>query len=212
MHTIVAVSQKGGAGKTTLVRNLAIAAWQAGQRVALLDLDPQGSLTAWWNRRESEDPPLVQADLSTLPAAMAKLAEAGIELLLVDTPPSVHPWVGELLRRADLALVPVRPSPDDLDAVGPTLDLVEAAGAPFIFVLSQVKHRTRLAADTLPALAQHGRVAPAVLADRVEYPSAGLAGLGATEAAPDGKAAAETRELLGYVTAQLRKHVRTEAR
>src|SRR5215213_6934354 len=137
MNIVVVASQKGGAGKTTLLRSLAVAMHQTGEATAILDTDPQGSLTSWWNRREDQTPVLVKIDPAELDAGIAKLEAAGIEYLFIDTPPSVHPELEDLLAKATLVLIPVRPSPDDLDAVGDTLALVEKAGTPFIFVLTQ---------------------------------------------------------------------------
>lgn len=145
MFTVVVASQKGGAGKTTLARNLAAA---AGVGAALIDTNPQGSLTDWWNRRQAEAPALARLD-GDMAAGLAALAEGGMRLVLVDTPPSVHPWLSDLLRLADLVLIPVRPSPDDLAAVSGTLDLVEAAGRPFAFVVSQAKPGTILAREAV---------------------------------------------------------------
>ncbi len=75
MFTVVVASQKGGAGKTTLARNLAVA---AGAGAALVDTDPQGSLTDWWNRREAGPPALARldGDMAASLAALAKPAEA----------------------------------------------------------------------------------------------------------------------------------------
>ena len=202
---LIVAAQKGGAGKTTLARNLAVAASEAGTPAALLDLDPQGSLTAWWNRRGKEAPPLVTGRAADLPRLLETLGEAGVELLIADTPPAASAWIGEALRLADLVLVPCRPSPDDLDALGPTLELLDAAGRPFVFVLAQAKPKTRLALEAVPALAQHGRVAPVVVHDRIAFAQASIAGAGVTEHEPEGSAAAEVRALLKYVLTQLRK-------
>lgn len=203
MQTIVVASQKGGSGKTTLTRNLACA---LGEDVALIDADPQGSLTAWWNRREAETPVLVKIDAS-LPATLDALREAGIKIVLIDTPPSAHAFVADVIGLGDLVLVPVRPTPDDLDAVGPTLDMIETAGRNFVFVVSQAKKRTRLALETVPALAQHGKVSPVVIHDRVEFPTAAIDGRGVVEIG-DGAAAAEIHELAAYLRKQLDKEVR----
>jgi chromosome partitioning protein len=202
MQTIVVASQKGGSGKTTITRNLAVA---LGSDVALIDTDPQGSLTAWWNRRDGEMPLLVNID-NGLPATLDALREAGIKMVLIDTPPSVHAFVADVIGLADLVVVPVRPTPDDLDAVGPTLDMIEAAGRNFVFVVSQAKKRTRLVLETVPALAQHGKVSPVVVYDRVEFPTAALDGRGVVEVG-DGAAATEINELVTYIRKQLGKDI-----
>ena len=203
MHTIVVASQKGGSGKTTLARNLAVA---SGADVALIDTDPQGSLTSWWNRRQADTPALVRID-GSLPETLDALRDAGVKLVMIDTPPSVHAFVADVIGLADLVLVPVRPTPDDLDAVGPTLDMIEGAGRNFVFVVSQAKPRTRLALETVPALAQHGKVSPVVIHDRVEFPTAAFDGRGVVETANGhgSPAATEIRGLLTYVRKQLDK-------
>jgi chromosome partitioning protein len=204
MQTIVVASQKGGSGKTTITRNLAVA---LGDDVALIDTDPQGSLTAWWNRREAETPVLVNTD-NGLPATLDTLRSAGIKMVLIDTPPSAHAFVADVIGLADLVVVPVRPTPDDLDAVGPTLDMIEAAGRNFVFIVSQAKKRTRLALETVPALAQHGKVSPVVIHDRVEFPTAALDGRGVVEVGDgDGAAATEVNELVTYLRKQLSKEM-----
>lgn len=214
MRVVICTSQKGGSGKTTLVRSLGVAAEARHAPVVLLDTDPQGSLTAWFNRREAETPALAQLGGRSVNDALAELKDGGTRLVVVDTPPSVHPFVAELARVADLVLLPVRPSPDDLGAIGPTLDLVEAAGAPFAFVITQAKPRTRLAAEALRVLAEHGRVASVTIHDRAEHPTAAASGLVVSESEPIGKAALEIAELWEFVERQLggRTSMRTYAR
>jgi len=202
MKVIVVTSQKGGAGKTTLVRSLAVAAQQAYGASAMLDTDPQGSLTSWWNRRAEETPLLVKTD----PSGFAKLEAAGIQYLFVDTAPSVHPEVALLLEHATLAVVPVRPSPDDLDAVGGTLGLIEAAKVPFLFVLTQAKPRTRLQMQAVLALAKHGKLAPTIIHDRTDFPTAAITGRTVTELEQQGASAGEVRDVLQYVLTQAGKY------
>jgi chromosome partitioning protein len=202
VQTIVVASQKGGSGKTTLSRNLAVA---VGDDVALIDTDPQGSLTAWWNRREAETPILANID-GGISATLKALEEAGMKMVIIDTPPSAHAFVADVIALADLVIVPVRPTPDDLDAVGPTLDMIEGAGRNFVFVVSQAKKRTKLAVETVPALAQHGKVSPIVVHDRVEFPTAALDGRGVVEVG-DGPAATEIHELVTYLHKQLNKEM-----
>lgn len=205
MHVIVVASQKGGAGKTSLMRSLAVATQQTHGASALLDTDPQGSLTSWWNRREDSQPPLVKIDLAEFRAGLERLEAAGIRYLFVDTPPSVRPELRALLGFASLAIVPVRPSPDDLDAVGDTLALIEEAGCPFVFVLTQAKPRTRLQMQAVMALAKHGKLAPTVIHDRTDFPTAAISGKAVTEIEPETAAGREVKEVLEYVMTQLRK-------
>lgn len=210
MYVIVVASQKGGAGKTSLIRNLAVATHQQFGSTAILDTDPQGSLTSWWNRREDQQPALLKIDMSDFGSSVSRLADAGLHYLFVDTPPSVHPEIRELLVHADLVIVPVRPSPDDLDAVGDTLGLIEEAGRPFVFVLTQAKPRTRLQMQAVLALAKHGKLAPTVIHDRTDFPTAAISGKAVTELEPETSSAREVKEVLGYVMTQLRKHVPTQ--
>jgi hypothetical protein len=71
MLTLAVVSQKGGAGKTTLTVHLAVAAMRAGEKVAILDTDPQHSASAWARTREDEEPLVVEVDPGEVPEALA---------------------------------------------------------------------------------------------------------------------------------------------
>ena len=198
MRTIVVAAQKGGAGKTTLARNLAVAATYDGQSVLCLDLDPQGSLRAWWEGREAEAPAMLDRDPA--PEALAatlKAAEAQFDLCVIDTPPAAPEWLSGTLAAADLVLIPVRPSPDDLRAVGATIAAVNGAGVPFAFTLSQTP-RARITEEAARVLAQHGRVAPVNIAQRVSYAESGATGQGVIETTDD-KAKAEIAAAWEYV-------------
>ena len=198
MKTIVITAQKGGAGKTTLARNLSVAAAHDGQRVLCLDLDPQQSLRQWWQGRESDFPTMLGAD--PMPGALSETLAAAqdhFDLVVIDTPPAAPAWLTDTLRAADLALIPVRPSPDDLRAVGATIAALRASGAPFAFVMSQTP-RAKLTEEAARALAQHGRVAPVNIGQRVIYAETGATGQGVSET-PDTKAAREMTEPWSYV-------------
>ena len=117
MKTIVIAAQKGGAGKTTLARNLAVAASQDGRDVLCLDLDPQGSLRAWWEGREADAPAMLDRDPAPHALrATLNAAQSQFDLCIIDTPHAAPEWLAEALGAADLVLIPVRPSPDDLRA------------------------------------------------------------------------------------------------
>lgn len=198
MKTICIAAQKGGAGKTTLARNLAVSAAQAGWQVLCLDLDPQQSLRHWWRAREGDAPAMLAGD--PLPRDLGGVLAAlrsRVDLVVIDTPPAAPVWLAEVLEASDLALIPVRPSPDDLRAVGATLAALGVAGTPFAFVMSQTP-RARLTEEAARVLAQHGRVAPVNIAQRVVYAETGATGQGVTEAG-DVRAKQELAALWAYV-------------
>lgn len=119
MKVIAVTSQKGGTGKTTLSGHLAVQAERAGHGpIALVDTDPQGSLTQWWNARKADTPAFVQTSISALPNDLERLREAGIELVFIDTPPAITWAIIEVIKISDMVLIPVRPSPHDLAAPG----------------------------------------------------------------------------------------------
>jgi len=217
MRTVMIAKQKGGVGATTLARELGVVAATAGKRVVFVDLDPQGTLRGWWNRRTegvigNPNPGLAMPTPAELPSALDQLRAAGIDLCVVDTPPSIHPFLGSVMRLADLILLPTRPTTDDLDALPAILDLVEEAACPFAFAVTQVPAgRSRLLDDAMPVLAQRGRVGPTVRI-RADFPIAAATGRAATETAPKSKAAVEIEALWHFVSADLAKLGRKRAR
>jgi chromosome partitioning protein len=203
VRTVLIASQKGGAGKTALARNLGVAAVEAGQRTLLVDLDPQGSLSDWWQGRTAEQPEMFERPPRPDQLGDVLAALSGFDLVVIDTPPSDHPWMGKVATLADLVVIPSKPSPDDLRAIGSTLAMVKRAGTPFAFVLSQVPPRSRLTGEAARVLAQHGKVAPVNIGLRVSFAETSATGEGVTETS-DHKAAEEVRGLLQYVTTLLR--------
>ncbi len=135
-----------------------------------------------------------------IPASLAAVGDQ-FDVCIIDTPPTRAEWLNEALVNADLVLIPVRPSPDDLSAVGNTLDGVNAAGIPFAFVMSQTP-RARITEEAARVLAQHGRVAPVNVANRVAYAETGASGQGVTET-KNRKAEAEIQGLWNYVKGML---------
>lgn len=217
MKTIMVAKQKGGVGATTLARELGVAAAAAGKSVVLVDLDPQGTLRGWWNRRTEgvqgdPNPALAAPPPAGMAEALGQLRAAGADLCIIDTPPSVHPFLGAVMRLADLILLPTRATTDDLEALPAVLDLVEESGRPFVFVVTQAAPgRSRLYDDALPVLAQRGRVAPP-LRIRADFPVAAASGRTATEVAPKSKAAEEVAALWQFVAGDLaRTRKRTSA-
>jgi chromosome partitioning protein len=163
MRTIVVASQKGGVGKTTIAGHLGVMAEQNNDGpVALIDTDPQGSLASWWNERINEVPLFAQVEISKLEAHLHALENGGIKLAIIDTPPSVTEMIQQVLRNADLVLIPTRPSPHDLRAVGSTVDLVENAGKRMIFIINGAASRARIAGCRSAFSARYGGASDAL--------------------------------------------------
>jgi chromosome partitioning protein len=208
MHVIVLASRKGGAGKTTLARHLAVEAIGEGgsRRVALIDSDPMGGLAKWWNRRQAETPDFIQTDPKSIPTNAERLRKAGYGYLFIDSPPAVTDAVRAVVRLADLVVVPARPSPDDLDAIGQTIDLVEGEGRPMVFVVNGATKRARLTGQAAVNLSQHGTVAPAIIHHSTAVPESAVVGQVVRETkGPDSPSAQEIAELWAYLDARLRK-------
>src|ERR1700691_5303365 len=114
MQIIAIASQKGGSGKTTLAGHLAVAADRAGAGpVVLIDVDPQGSLSAWWNARNRATPLFAVATASKRVAGVEEIRKLGVSLLVIDTPPAMEGIITEVVSVSDLVLIPARPSPHD---------------------------------------------------------------------------------------------------
>src|SRR6478672_6659434 len=124
MWTVSIVSQKGGAGKTTLAVHLATAAQQAGLTVAVIDLDPQATARRWGEKR-GRPPEVVSDHAIRLPALLEAARTNGADLVFVDTAPNADQAALGAARAADLILIPCRPSAFDLEAVEATLTLAE---------------------------------------------------------------------------------------
>ncbi len=206
MRTIVVASQKGGVGKTTIAGHLGVLAEQSKEGpVALIDTDPQGSLASWWNERTNEAPLFARVEIGKLTEHLQALSKGGIKLAIIDTPPSVTEMIQQVLRTADLVLIPTRPSPHDLRAVGSTVELVENAGKRMIFVINGAAPRARIAGEAAVALSQHGTVAPVTLYQRTDFASSMIDGRTVQEIDPKGRSAEEIGQLWKYVSTQLRK-------
>ena len=206
MRTLVVASRKGGAGKTTISGHIAVEAERCGAGpVAIVDLDPMGSLAAWWNERKADAPVCAGVGEGGLAATLQRLERAGIKLTVIDTPPFATAEIASIVRAASLVMVPVVPSPHDLRAIGETIELVEAERRPMVFVVNNASTNGRLTIQAVTALSQHGTVAPSVIHSRQDFRSTMIKGRTAGEVFPNGKSAAEISELWSYLEARLNK-------
>lgn len=208
MKTIVIASRKGGVGKTTICGHLAaLAAWQ-GSKVCIIDTDPQGSLKEWWQAREKQDIEFLDVSVEQIGESLKTLLKAKFDYVFIDTPPSVANTIESVIAHADLVVIPTRPSPHDLRALGGTVDIVNELGKKMIFVINGAANRARITTEAVVALSQHGPVSPAVLFQRTDFATSMLDGKTVNETSGSSKSAVEVDELLKYVNTHLNKRVK----
>ena len=204
MKIIVLANQKGGVGKTTLAGHLAVQA-SLKDKTAILDTDPQASLSEWWNARESSLPLFASANIDFLKDAITELRNDGVKYLLIDTPPAVTETIRKVVEHADLVVIPTRPGPHDLRAVGKTIDLVNECGKRMVFVINGAAHRARITADAAVALSQHGAVSPTIIYQRTDFAASMVDGRTVMELDERSKSSTDVAELWNYVNAYLLK-------
>jgi chromosome partitioning protein len=209
MEILTIASQKGGAGKTTLSAHLAVEAERVGRGpVAVVDTDPQGSLADWWNQRAADTPIFAAVEVVRLAAHMTELRQQGVNLVVIDTPPAFLPIIRATIQVADLILIPARPSPHDLRAVGVVVEMAEQLKTPLCFVVNGATPRTTIALEAVQALAQHGPVAPVIVHQRIDFAGSMVDGRTVGEVNPSSRSTGEVTQLWKYVDTQLRKYRR----
>lgn len=199
--------QKGGAGKTTLLAQLAVAMAAGGARVALIDLDPQRSLSGWVDerirRRGAAEFDLVESSEWRVGADIAK-AGRDAELIFVDCPGNADVMLNRALRETDLVLVPAQPSAPDVWATRATLRMAAKQGAEARVVLNRVPPRGALVEEMAARLAEDGaEVLPERVGNRIAFAAAFAEGAAATETARGTKAAEEIEALAAALRVRL---------
>ena len=138
------IHSKGGVGKSTLTVFVALALYNGGTIVRVLDADPQAS-TRRWSDTAAKSGDRLPVDVVSTPSpqavrdAVSSARADGVEIVLVDTPPGTPAVLDEVVKLVDLALIPTAASPMDIDRVWPTLDLL--ADVPTAVVLNALDAR-----------------------------------------------------------------------
>lgn len=196
MKTLSVISQKGGAGKTTLATHLAVAAELHGLPTVLIDLDPQGSSRVWAAQRGGNIPEVLSDHPKQLPALIAKAKAAGAGLVIVDTGPNADQAALIAARAADFIIIPCQPALYDLASITASVDLTDIAKRPYATVLNGAPVQGGAAEDARKALhAQGVTVADTVICRRAAITNSATVGQVAQEYEPRGKAASEMTAL-----------------
>ncbi|WP_421982414.1 ParA family partition ATPase [Roseibium sp.] len=200
---LTVAQQKGGSGKTTLAAHLAVAlAKHSGEPVAILDVDPQGSLGTWFEAREAtlgEDETGLEFRTASGWGARreARSLARSHGYVVVDTPPKTDTDAKPAIDAADFVIVPVQPTPVDLWATSQTIDLANRESTPALLVLNRVPPRASLTGEMAEAIAESGyETLNARLGNRTVFASAMGRGIAVTEDAPSSKAAIEVASLI----------------
>ena len=216
MRTIAVAAQKGGVGKTTATVNLACL---AGRKTVVIDLDaPQGDLRHWHadrKKRHEESgsraalrPALATVrDLKALPDVLEKARDRDAEWVFIDTPPAVGPSIREMVRVADLVLIPTPPAKSDMRSVRETAKACHQEGVDFAFlpVGADPRARNRLM-DARGVLARWGEVCPATVYRRAAHERTKESGGSVGEDVGDGLAANVWRAVFKWLKARVREN------
>lgn len=206
---VTIAQQKGGSGKTTLAAHLAVALHGIGRSVGLIDIDPQGSLGQWLERRETASPDGVcEFDFRTASGWGARREARQMardhDIVIVDTPPKADIEARSAIEGASLVLIPVQPTPMDLWATRVTLDNIAREERTALAVLNRVPPRALLTGEMAEALAALGpAVAKARLGSRIGFASAMGEGRTVLETEPRGRSAEEVAALVKEVARRL---------
>ncbi len=205
MPVIAIISQKGGAGKTTLALHLAAAAQESGRVALIIDTDPQATASQWAAWRHDAPPEVIDSPPPRLAAKVAQAREQGAEVIVIDTPPHADSAARAAVEVADLVLVPCRPSAFDLSAIQTTAKLVQLLKKPaFVVFTAGSPNAPRVYQEAGELVESFGTPpCPLQIPDRAAYRHASAEGRTVMETEPEGKAAEEIRQLYAWTCRQL---------
>lgn len=201
MKILTVANRKGGAGKSTCAAHLAVESVKSGYKTILIDMDPQKTLEGWWQKREEENPFLIETTANDLDGTLTKLKEKNFDLCIIDTPgdASINAIAG--IKAANLIVIPSKPTAPDLAAIGRTISMVEESNKGFVFVITQGIIRAKATLQAASVLSQFGAVAPSVISNRTSYASA--MGSGGSACDIDKSAEEEISQVWEFVKSRL---------
>jgi chromosome partitioning protein len=141
------------------------------------------------------EPLFVKVGPLELGKALEHLTCSGVKVAVIDTPPAITESISYVIGHADLVILPTRPSPHDLRAVGPTVDIANRQGKPVLFVVNAATQRARITGEAAVALSQYGTVAPVTIHHRVDFAASMVDGRTVGEVTPESASAKEIEQL-----------------
>jgi len=202
MKTVALVAQKGGTGKSTIAVHVGVCASRRKQTVAIVDLDPQGSVASWAARRARPDVTVVAARIQELQRLLQDAKKQGADLVIVDTAGRADTVAMQVMELSDVVLIPCRPFINDLEASRQTAAQVVKASKSkrAAFVLNAVPHAGTRHEEAREALETLLPVCPVHLHQYVAFGDALNDGRSVEELEPEGKAAAEIQRLFRWLS------------
>ena len=199
---VAVISQKCGAGKTTLALHLALAAHEAGRVALVVDSYPQATASQWAAWRQDAPPEMIDSPPPRGAAKVAAAREQGANFIVIDTPLHAD---SAAVEAADLVLIPCRPSAFDHAAIQTSANLAELLRKPaFVVFTAGPPNAPRVYEEAGKVVAGYGTPpAPVILADRAAYRYATASGASVTKTEPAGKAAGDVRDLYAWTCRQL---------
>jgi chromosome partitioning protein len=199
------LNQKGGVGKTTLAVHLAVAFSKAGNRVLLVDADPQGSAMDWSAAGETETTiSVIGLPKAILHKELPKLI-GDYDFIIIDGAPRVYDVARSALMASDLVLIPVQPSPFDVWAAKEIVDLLNDI-KPFkenlknAFVINRKIVNTAIGRDVNEALSEYEvPVLKSQICQRVSFAESAASGQTVIETEPESIASKEIFALVNEI-------------
>lgn len=196
---ITIAQQKGGTGKTTIAAHIAVSFAQTGRRVAIIDIDPQGSLSRWHILREKKfgigytGLYFVASSGWRIEGVINNLQNK-MDYIIIDAPPHTETESKSAIRTSTLVIVPMQPSPTDLWATEATINFAKSENIPAKILINRYNPTSKISKEIIRQL--NAEVFKNTIGNRVAFSSCFLTGVTVTETQPNSSAAIEIKNFV----------------